>query len=310
MTTPDVLDDKVDDNGRRCAALWCPAYPLADAPAAAAALVSATVGLAPLGWDVAVSPHFGRHPGPGAWLSLEERQQDLVWAMQHDLLVAARGGYGCIELAESFHDALVLRQRVDRPLPVLVGYSDVTIFHAILARHGGWGVYGWMPGVKHGDRAMITAKALLSSRPGGAPVGSMEVIRPGHATGRLVPACLRVLTSLVGSPWMPELQGCILALEDTNERPYQTERDLWQLHHAGVLTHLAGLVFGAFPHERPQNSQEPTHQQVARRWADRLQIPTAFGLPFGHDPDPIALPVGWTARLRVTDRTVGLHWNR
>jgi muramoyltetrapeptide carboxypeptidase len=48
----------------------------------------------------------------------------------------------------------------------------------------------------------------------------------GVAQGRLVVTNLTIATSLIGTPWWPNLQGAILVLEDTGEAPYRVDRQL------------------------------------------------------------------------------------
>ncbi|XLM22784.1 LD-carboxypeptidase, partial [Chromobacterium piscinae] len=44
-----------------------------------------------------------------------------------------------------------------------------------------------------------------------------------------------MLSSLVGTPYLPDIKGGLLFLEDVGEQPYRVERMLQQLHLAGVL---------------------------------------------------------------------------
>lgn len=62
--------------------------------------------------------------------------------------------------------------------------------------------------------------------------------------GRYGAAILAMLISLIGTPWMPKIEGGILVLEDINEHPFRVERMLLQLFDAGILNgserHCAG----------------------------------------------------------------------
>lgn len=274
--------------------LWCPAYPLADAAHLARTLAAAQALATRCGWSLTASPLLGRHPGPGAWLPAAERCADLQAGLGHDVLLAARGGYGCLDLL----DGLAAYRR---PLPLLVGYSDLTVLHAWWFRQGAAAIHGCMPGVAHGELAASSTAALA----GGQPLqlaGDAGAIAPGRARGRLFPACLRVLAGLVGTPAMPDLAGAILALEDVDERPYRVERDLQQLWRAGVLTGVRALLLGRFPADLPADYQGPTLTDLAQAWADRLGVPVVAGLNFGHEADPQALPVGAVAELVVDAR--------
>ena len=269
--------------------LWCPAYPLADATALVAARDAAARFTEALGIRLSASPLLDRHPGPGAWLPVAERFTDLRAGAGHDWLLAARGGYGCVDLLDW----------LSAPLPRIIGYSDLTALHAAQAVLGGpGGLYGFMPGVRHGERSLASAVALargegwaMESLPG------CRVLRDGSAEGPLFAACLRVLAGLAGTRWMPDLAGRILALEDIDEKPYRIDRDLGQLHASGALRGIAGLVFGAFPVELAAGYAGPSIADICGKWAERLRIPAIFGLPIGHDPDPATLAQGRNTRL-------------
>lgn len=279
------------ERGAGSAYLWCPAYPLADATALVTTRDAATHFADALGLRLSASPLLDRHPGPGAWLPAAERVSDLRAGAGHEWLLAARGGYGCVDLLDD----------LAAPLPRIIGYSDLTALHAAQAVLGGpGGLYGFMPGVRHGERALVSAVAL--ARGEGWAVESLpgcRVLRAGTAEGPLFAACLRVLAGLAGTRWMPSLAGRILALEDIDERPYRVDRDLGQLHACGALRGVAGLVFGAFPVELAAGYAGPSTADICGKWAENMGIPAVFGLPIGHDADPVTLAQERTTRLTV-----------
>ncbi len=274
--------------------LWCPAYPLPTASAAAEARAAAARFSQALGLTLTLSPLLGRHPGPGAWLPATERQADLRQGRGHQWLIAARGGYGCVDLLDSWREC-----SVGNGTTRIVGYSDLTILHAAQAVLGApGGLYGFMPGVPHGQRALDSAIALArGDEVTVADLPGTQVLQAGSAEGPLFAGCLRVLTGLCGTPWMPRFTGCILALEDIDERPYRIDRDLHQLHASGALNGLAGLVFGTFPAELAAAYAGPSTIAICSAWATRLGVPAVFGLPIGHDPDPLTLGLGRLTRL-------------
>jgi muramoyltetrapeptide carboxypeptidase len=279
----------------RSAYLWCPGYPLADAAHRQRTVAAARALTEAAGCVLVESPLLARHLAPGAWLPVSERVADLRHGLECDLLIAGRGGYGCLDLI----DPLLAETRTHRP--TLIGYSDLTVLHALWQRRG-WGesLYGFMPGVAPGARALASTRIFLAGE--GLALGRTDaptalVLHPGTARGPLFPACLRVLTGLVGTPVMPELTGAILAVEDLDERPYRLDRDFHQLTRSGSLESVVGLVCGTFPAENPPDYAGPAAADICRRWAERLGVPALFGLPFGHVPDPLTLPRGRAATL-------------
>jgi muramoyltetrapeptide carboxypeptidase len=96
------------------------------------------------------------------------------------------------------------------------------------------------------------------------------------------------------------LRGRILAVEDIDEKPYQVDRDLFQLARAGCLNGIVGLIFGRFPAPQATGYAGPSTATIAGQWAARLGVPAVFGLPIGHDPDPVTLAIDRPSTLSVT----------
>lgn len=275
--------------------LWCPAYPLPP-NRLEAALAAAAAFARGIACDLAVSQDLPPWSGDGAWPPARQRQAAFRRALGHDLLLAGRGGYGCLDLLDEVagHDG---------PLPRLVGYSDLTVLHAAWAVRGGpESFYGFMPGVAHGDRALASAIALTLGHGqtwDAATCAEVRVVRQGMARGPLFAGCLRVLAGLVGTRWMPDLRGRVLALEDIDERPYRIDRDLRQLQLAGCLDGIVGLVTNAFPATLPEGYRGPSSADIVHEWAARLAVPTLINLPFGHHADPLTLACGRMTTMRV-----------
>jgi hypothetical protein len=91
----------------------------------------------------------------------------------------------------------------------------------------------------------------------------------------VVPANLMVMLAQIGTPWMPDLAGCLLILEDVDEAAYQIDRGLTQLRQVGILPKLAGLVFGDF-----RNVEEAKRSPFA---LNLFKIDGVEGVFFGSD---------------------------
>jgi len=120
---------------------------------------------------------------------------------------------------------------------------------------------------------------------------------------------LSMLQSLLGTPHWPKVKGGILLLEDINEHPYRVERTLLQLHQAGVLARQKAVVLGDFSGWRksPLDRGYTLKSAVAALRAV-CPVPVLTGLPFGHVPTKVCLPVGARAQLLVQGRDVLIGW--
>ena len=120
---------------------------------------------------------------------------------------------------------------------------------------------------------------------------------------------LAVLTALLGTPYFPVVKGGVLFLEDVGEHPYKVERILTQLFNAGVLQQQKAIVFGQFtsyklvPHDKGFKLRT-----VIDRLRTQLKIPVLTGLPFGHVPTKVLLPIGAKVDLATDGRDAFLVW--
>jgi muramoyltetrapeptide carboxypeptidase len=120
---------------------------------------------------------------------------------------------------------------------------------------------------------------------------------------------LAVLTSLLGTPFFPLVNKGVLFLEDVGEHPYKIERMLTQLFNAGVLQNQKAIVFGQFttykliPHDKGFKLKT-----VIDRLRMQLKIPVLTGLPFGHVPTKVLLPIGAKVDLATDGRDAFLVW--
>jgi muramoyltetrapeptide carboxypeptidase len=111
---------------------------------------------------------------------------------------------------------------------------------------------------------------------------------------------LCVVNSLLGTPHFPRVRDGILFLEDVNEHPYRIERNLLQLHQAGVLDRQRAIVLGAFTgYRKSPNDRGYTLATALERVRAATRTPILSGLPYGHVETKVTLPVGAKGRLLV-----------
>jgi muramoyltetrapeptide carboxypeptidase len=124
---------------------------------------------------------------------------------------------------------------------------------------------------------------------------------------------LTVLTSLVGTPYLPPAatdKSGILFFEDVAEHPYRIERNLTQLLHAGVLGKQKAIIFGQFTNYTlfPQADKGYKLQSVVDWLRTVVKCPVLTGLPMGHVATKVTLPFGQKVTLAVEDRDALLVW--
>ena len=198
-----------------------------------------------------------------------------------DLILCTRGGFGSAHILPEL-DFDLLRERT---LPVY-GYSDISALHlAMLAKHAGIPVCapmadGLPDAMKHPE-AKESFRTVLRKRP--APrklrLAPVDEHAADTVTGPLVLSNLTVMATLCGTPWMPDLNGCILALEDVHEEARVLDRHLTHLVQAGIVAQTRAVIFGYFTKCGPK----PQIRRLLRDFATRTGKPVFQGLAFGHE---------------------------
>ncbi len=208
-----------------------------------------------------------------------------------------RGGYGLLRIVARLDPALLR----DNPKPI-VGFSDGTVLLAFAAQAGVASVHG--PVVTQlGRLGSEDHAALFSLLESPQPQGLLQGLSPlrlGSAVGPLLGGNLEVFSRLLGTTYLPDLDGAILFLEEVGERPYRVDRLLTHLQLAGVFDRVAAVIFGNLVGcEEPPESRiaSPSAASVVEERLARLGIPVALGAPVGHGARNRALPYGVRAQL-------------
>ncbi|MFN3927365.1 MAG: LD-carboxypeptidase [Pseudanabaenaceae cyanobacterium] len=207
-------------------------------------------------------------------------------------IVCVRGGYGCTRLLEK------LDWQKLQPAPKwLIGFSDVTALLWAVAEHF----------------QTITLHAPVLSTIADEPEWSVAHLfnlleQPdyqwalagqgwgGIAQGKLWAGNLTVATSLIGTPFLPDMGGSILAFEDIYETPYRLDRLLTQWRLSGILAQVAGIALGRFSETTTALPTLTVEAMLEDRLGD-LGIPIVSGLNFGHQGANPALPLGQIVTL-------------
>ncbi|HXN79604.1 MAG TPA: LD-carboxypeptidase [Steroidobacteraceae bacterium] len=212
----------------------------------------------------------------------------------------ARGGYGAMRLL-----ARLAAAGPPDPPKLLVGFSDITALHLWLQAHGRISVHGPVL-TQLGRLPPGTCERLFclleSSSPAPALSGTLTYVG-GVAEGPLLGGNLSVVTRVLGTPFMPALDGAILLLEDQGERPYRLDRMWTHLQLAGVFERVRGIVLGSFTgceeRDAPYSSAE-----VLRELALATGLPCAAGFPIGHGDLNEPVPLGVRVRLDADARSL------
>jgi muramoyltetrapeptide carboxypeptidase len=236
----------------------------------------------------------------------EMRLRDLHHAFADDevrAIFSTRGGYGSNYLL----DALDLDLIAESAKP-FIGYSDLTAPQLwLLDQVQLPAFHGPMLSADFAREDGVHLPSLQAALGGQTySVGAAEGLRtlhPGRTRGTLYGGCLSMLVALLGTPYEPQTEGKLLFLEDVSAKPYQIDRMLWQLGHAGKLDGVRGIVFGEMLDCLSPGAAPELLDEVILRVFDHFQGPIAIGLRSGHvSHSNVTLTFGVDAELHAANQ--------
>jgi muramoyltetrapeptide carboxypeptidase len=275
------------------------------APASPAESIETIAGLAELkrhGFQV-VANQDSKPEGYFAGPSLERTNGFLgpLNSDQVDGLVALRGGYGSNYLLEFELEKSLAN------LKCVIGFSDLTTLQIFLWQRCNWiTFYGPMvaaglnagPGARKGYDESSFLQAVGRTEGGWKLRLRGEAVLAGQSMGRVLGGCMTLLEATIGTRWELDTKDSILVLEDRAMKPYQVDRVLMHLKHAGKFEGVRGIVLGDFPESAPAVAGAPSVREVCARILRPLGVPIIFGAPVGHTIRPmLTIPLGIKARL-------------
>jgi len=257
------------------------------------------------GFEVELSEHcLGQHhyfSGTDA-----ERLSDFQNALDDnsvDVILCARGGYGCIRIIDDLDFT-----KFKRHPKLIIGFSDVTVFHNHIHSHFNLPtVHATMP-LNFSENSNESLQSLVNAvknKPIRYELDNHLKNKHGACTATVLGGNLAIIYALIGTNSDLNLDGKILLIEDVGEYVYAIDRMMWALKKSGKLKKLAGLIVGGMTNIK--DTETPfgkTVEDVILDAVSHLDIPVCFNFPAGHINDNRAIVLGKTALLQVSDFAV------
>jgi muramoyltetrapeptide carboxypeptidase len=232
----------------------------------------------------------------------------------HAIVMALRGGYGMHRLLDEI-DWLSIANQVDKGLKI-VGHSDFTAFQmALLAKTGAVTYAGPMFSYDFCSEASEFTwhhfeSCMNNGRMRYEVIQSQSIEKSLGVTEQdksiLWGGNLSMIASLIGTEYLPsvdQVKGGILFIEDVNEHPYRIERMLHQLWMAGYLSNQKAILIGDIASYKLTDTDCGYDLRSALnslRIKLGSSVPILVGLPFGHCPDKLTIPIGKYATLSAS----------
>ncbi len=283
-------------------ALVTPAGPINTAKLSNAVQIVESLGLKPV-WGDKVHKHYGYLAGTD-----QERLEELIEAYQNPAIkgvFAIRGGYGTLRLLDKIQYEII-----EENPKILLGFSDITALQiAIYKKVKLPSLHTNLSSLAHQYTQEIFKKIVFEKKRVTLDFHTDFTPQPstivaGEAKGILIGGNLTLLTSLIGTKFLPRFKGKIVFLEEINEPPYKIDRMLTQLFLATDIEQAAGIILGIFNkcnrenfYKKPQDSL--TLKDVFLDKFSNFNGPVIGGFPLGHINKMAILPIGTRVYLNT-----------
>ena len=245
-----------------------------------------------LGLEVVVMPHvFAADSSPYLSASVEKRLSDLHTAWSDDsvnLILCARGGFGSVMLLDHINWELLR----SRDVPFL-GYSDITALQLAMIRECVTKPISAPMGCDITDALTHPFTRTSLGHSLSESIATLEVKNISYQShtpiqSPALAANLTVLTSLIGTAYIPDLSGTILLIEDVGEDIYKLDRALCQLRLSGLADKCQAIVFGYFK----DCGTLAELDQLSKKFAGTCDVPVFCNARFGHTSETICITQG------------------
>jgi muramoyltetrapeptide carboxypeptidase len=268
-----------------------------------------------LGLEVILGDHyFDQH---GYFAGEDEARASDINAFFKDpeiKMIFARGGWGAPRLLPLL-DYDMIRENPK----VLLGYSDATaLITAVHVKTGLVTFHGPSPlnvfSAEHFRRVVMNADRYKLSNPTFITENTLvqtenliQTISEGKASGPILGGNLSLLTAVTGSGYLPDFNGSILFIEDVDEAVYRVDRMMTELALSGVLSKIAGFVFGRCTECGPGGGYGSlTMEQMVAEHIKPLGIPAFSGAMIGHIDEQFTIPLGIEVEIDADTGTIEL----
>ena len=218
-------------------------------------------------------------------------------------IISGRGGYGAIRIIDGLNF-----NEFDKNPKWFVGFSDITVILShLIAQCNTQCLHAQMPYTfdESTNEALISLENALFGQKQTYEFESTFKNRAGEVNGILIGGNLTLLAMLQGSVSEMDFKDKILFIEDVGEHEYSIDRMLRMLKRAGKLSHLKGLIVGAFNEiEEEKISFGQTADEVIWEIVKEYDYPVCFNFPTGHINNNLCMTLGAEVNLKVETNNV------
>ena len=216
-------------------------------------------------------------------------------------IFCVRGGYGSQRLIPYLN-----KLKKPQKQKLFVGYSDITWLHHYFNSQWGWRtLHG--PFVCELSNDSVAASTISHFKK--FIFNTPEVLRfhrlspmndkakkKASVEGRIVGGNLTLIQTTAGTTTPFKGKGKVVFFEEAGERGYAIDRMLVHMTQAGMFNGIKAMVFGSVTGGLEQDGKSYAWQAI-RDYAKTASFPVFKGLPCGHGPRNMSLPLNSKVKI-------------
>lgn len=273
-------------------------------------VVGAVECLESWGLNVRVGEHASTRDGRFAG-NRNQRLSDLQEALDDPACMAifcTRGGYGTVQIIDD-----LTWDSFNKNPKWLIGYSDITMLHALLQKKGICSIHGGMAkalteSLSSEQEQVTLLRAILYGSFPSYTCEAHPLNRLGTSKGVLTGGNLSILYSLRGTPYDFIPEKSILFIEDIGEKSYVVDRMMHNLKLGGCLARISGLIVGNFSDYEEDPLFGKTVYEIILDAVSDYSYPVCFNFPVGHDGRNLPMMNGGEVQLEVGEKNTRLFF--
>lgn len=180
---------------------------------------------------------------------------------------------------------------------IVVGYSNVTVLlYALLSQSSLVGFsgpnfldFGTWKAVEQYD---VFEKAFIEKKADKFTESELTVLRGGDMSGTLIGTNLGTMVHLIGTPYFPDMNGAVLAMETFRCTHNKARQMISQLKHSGTFEKINGVIVGYNYSFEELTKDEPQLEDWLLEYTKEYSFPVVKCRTFGHNIINSVIPIG------------------
>ncbi len=234
--------------------------------------------------------------------------QAALYAKDSKAVWCLKGGYGTAALIPE-----LMKHRAPTRAKLLMGFSDITALHLLLAQRWGWTTLHapvlWQITAEKISQDSIERLTRVIFGKAREVEYTLEPLpsRSSPTTDHRPPTTvtggnMAILQTGIGTKWHPNTAGKIFFIEEVDEKPYRVSRMFTHFRQAGLFDAPTAVILGDFTIEE---AEQEAMETMLQDFASTCAFPVFRLHGIGHEATNYPLPINSPTRI-ITGKRITL----